>query len=192
MASVLKCSTRTVRRRLQEMGLSIRSRYTCLSDNELDKRIMEIQHCQPNRGSRMVEGILRSQHIIVQRRRVRQSLQRVNPEGIERRCRRALHRRTYNVRSHKLVRWRIDGFSRLIVYLQAANNNKAETVLQCFCDSIGIYGLPSRVRSDMGGENVLVAEFMLQHPHRGPGRSNPVLSLVDQYTTKGLNDYGGT
>ena len=190
MASVLKCSARTVRRRLQEMGLSIRSRYTCLSDNELDKRIMEIQHCQPNRGSRMVEGILRSQHIIVQRRRVRQSLQRVNPEGIERRCRRALHRRTYNVRSpnslwhidgfHKLVRWHIvihggiDRFSRLIVYLQAANNNKAETVLQCFCDSIGIYGLPSRVRSDMGGENVLIAEFMLQHPHRGPGRSSAI------------------
>ena len=39
---------------------------------------MEIQ---PNCGSRMVE---RSQHIIVQRRHVRQSLQKVNPEEIER------------------------------------------------------------------------------------------------------------
>jgi hypothetical protein len=35
MASILKCSTRTIQRRLEEMGLSIRGRYSCFSDNEL-------------------------------------------------------------------------------------------------------------------------------------------------------------
>ena len=78
--------------------------------------------------------------------------------------------------NHKLIRWRIvvhggiDGYSRLPVYLQASTNNTSDTVLKCFLTAVTEYGLPSRVRSDRGGENVLVSEFMLNHPERGPGR----------------------
>ena len=77
-------------------------------------------------------------------------------------------------------RWRIvihggiDGFSRMIVYLKASTNNHASTVYQLFHTTVQTYGLPSRVRSDKGGENVDVAWFMLSHPLRGPDRGSHI------------------
>lgn len=56
------------------------------------------------------------------------------------------------------------------MYMQANTDNKATTVFQCFMTAVNTFGLPLRVRSDKGGENVDVARYMLQHPLRGPGK----------------------
>ena len=54
-------------------------------------------------------------------------------------------------------------YSSHIIYLKACDNNRADTVLQLFTDSVERLGLPSRVREDRGGENIGVANYMLQH-----------------------------
>ena len=70
---------------------------------------------------------------------------------------------------HKLIRWclvthgAIDGYSRLIVYLKCAGNIKASTVYESFLEAVRKYHLPSRVRSDQGGENVPVAQHMIEN-----------------------------
>lgn len=55
----------------------------------------------------------------------------------------------------------IDGYSRYIVFLKASNNNRASTVFNAFREAITKYNIPSRVRTDLGLENIEVARFMV-------------------------------
>ena len=112
-------------------------------------------------------------------------------EGVALRFRLPVRRRSYNVRSpnslrhidgnHKLIRWNlvihggIDGFTRIPVYLGCANNNRAETVFGLFIKAVEEYGLRSRVRSDMGGENIALKRHMEQLPQRGEGRISMIM-----------------
>ena len=54
----------------------------------------------------------------------------------------------------------IDGYSRLITYLGCGRSNDAATVLRLFARAATAFGLPSRVRSDHGYENLNVAYLM--------------------------------
>ena len=90
------------------------------------------------------------------------------------RCAIIISRRAYSVPGpnslwhidghHSLVRWgfvihgAIDGFSRLITFLQCLTNNRSETVKTLFLDAIQSFGLPSRVRTNHGGENIVFSK----------------------------------
>lgn len=79
-----------------------------------------------------------------------------------------------NFRWRLVIHGGIDGFSRMIVFLRCSTNNLASTVLDCFVQAVRSFGLPSRVWSDKGGENVDVARYMLSHPLRGPDRGSHI------------------
>ena len=50
----------------------------------------------------------------------------------------------------------IDGYSRLITFMQCSNNNRSRTVLHYFVTGVQCYGIPERIRTDRGGENTQV------------------------------------
>ncbi|RVE55409.1 hypothetical protein OJAV_G00236630 [Oryzias javanicus] len=180
----------TIHRRMNDNGLRKSDVYSALTQEELDAVIGEIQQSHPHTGYRMMKSFLQARGLLVQTTRVRDSLRRIDPIGTEVRAlaNRTLRRRQYSVPApnamwhidgnHKLIRWRflvhggIDGFSRLIVYLSAATNNRAATVLEAFIGAVNKYGLPSRVRSDKGGENMEVAQFMVES--RGENRDSHI------------------
>eukprot|EP00794_Sanderia_malayensis_P003967 gene3966-4518_t len=182
MADMLGVSKRTIERRLHDESISLR---------ELDNIVSTIQENFPNCGLRRTDGELRRRGLRIQQSRLRKSLRRVDPLGVTIQWFQTIPRRRYTVPfpmalwhidgNHKLIRYidqtspqkveiSIDGYSRIPVFMKCSNNNRADTVLNAFLEAVDHWGLPSRVRSDKGGENVKVAMYMLEHPQRGPNR----------------------
>ena len=188
IVKLFNVSLRTIRRKITEYGLDNQASYSDINDSELDMFTQQFVIMHPFSGQRSLERYLRNLGLRIQRYKLQNSLMRVDPSGVCKHLRQSLHQRKYSVAMpnslwhidglHRLIRWRIvihgaiDGFSRLPVYLGASSNNKAETVLQHFLKAIQLYGLPSRVRCDHGRENMMISQFMLTHPDRGPGRGS--------------------
>ena len=187
MADCFLVSRATIWRRLREAGVAAR-KYSDISDAALDAIVRDIRHRHPHSGQSMIQGMLTAMGYLLQRYRVRESLQRIDPLGNLLRRHQPISRRRYCVPGpnflwhidghHSLIRWGfvvhggVDGFSRLIVYLYCSNNNRADTVLELFQRATTVFGIPSRVRSDRGGENVGVCEYMIRH--RGIDRASHI------------------
>ena len=187
IAKLLSVSERTVYRRMQQYGIE-KQDFSSIEDNTLDQVLEEIIKEFPFSGGGILAQILRQKGINVQRQRLRDSMHRIDISGVRDRKKGRLRRRVYNVQgpnhlwhvdtNHKLIRWHliiaggIDGFSRMVMFLKCVDNNKAETLLQCFLAGVENYGIPERVRSDKGMENVGIADYMISK--RGVGRGSMI------------------
>ncbi|XP_032360272.1 uncharacterized protein zgc:174680 [Etheostoma spectabile] len=188
IAKLLGVCKRTVFRRMQEEGLSVKGSYSNLTNEELDTLVRSVKLRMPHVGYRMMKGELQAMGHRVRWEQVSASMHRVDSAGIFERftglgC---VARRIYSVKgphslvhvdtNHKLIRYGIvifagiDGYSRKIMYLGASNNNKASTALGFFMSSVEKFGFPLRVRGDQGVENVGIAHCMFTV--RGCGRAS--------------------
>jgi hypothetical protein len=164
-------SRSTVYRTLDKNNLQ-RERFSSISDEELNRVIREIKEVHPDVGEVMMMGHLRSRNICVQRSRMRNILHSVDRVGITQRQVTAINRREYYVPSpkymwhldgnHKLIRWKlvihgcVDGYSRMIPFMRCSPNNKAITMVTLFNEATERIGWPLHIRTDHGGENVMV------------------------------------
>ena len=150
--------------------------YTNISEHDLDQKIADIKTDHPDIGEVMTAGHLRAQGIKIKRSALRASLQRIDPQGVAERRQSRLNHHVYENPdpnyvwhidgNHKLIRCgfvihvAIDGFSRLVTFAEASNNNLSTAVFAHFQKAVEKFGLPPRVRSDHGGENVLIWQHM--------------------------------
>ena len=163
------CISRTTSRRLKEVNYNFQeSRFTSISDLDLNQQVAGIKAEFENCGERMVIGILRARGVHVPRHRVRDIIRRIAPINTAFRWQAMHPRYQYDVPGpnalwhidglHKLIRWGfvvhggIDGFSRIVVFLTCATNNREETVMTGFSIGTRKYGIPSRVRQTTEGK----------------------------------------
>lgn len=178
ISEILGISRSTLYRRLRQEDVTEHLSYSNISDTALDSIVEQIKERHPNDGERLMIGHLMSRGICVPRTRLRASIHRVDPVNTALRRTVTVRRRVYYAEGpnsvwhidghHKLIRWRlvthggIDGFSRIIVYLHCSDNNRAATVKHVFVEACGVHGLPLKVRSDLGGENTEVWQYIAE------------------------------
>lgn len=120
----------TVRKRLKDMGLYARVRFSDISDNTLERMIRTYKRSKPRTGLRFITGYLKANGIRVQKERVRLLVRQIDGLGQLLRNHRTIDRREYRVPRphalwhmdghHKLIRWGIvihgiiDGYSRMV------------------------------------------------------------------------------
>ena len=189
IAQMFGVSRWTLYRRVREFNLQDMTSFSSMADSQLDEIIREyLREHGSTTGQTYIAGYIRSLGLRIQRRRIRESMARVDPRNTALRWACVVRRRKYSVPwpnslwhldgHHSLIRWRmvihgcIDGFSRRIMFLKCSNNNLSQTVLDLFLHAIyqdnGLW--PSRIRVDHGVENVLVCDAIVAA--RGEGRAS--------------------
>ncbi|XP_045029468.1 uncharacterized protein LOC116926095 [Daphnia magna] len=165
----------TILRKLKQFKIS-RKKFSNIDDCDLMQVIANVLADKPNMGGDVYlrHHLKTNVGVFVQRWRIRKCVHEIF--GSQPRAKNTIKRRRYQVRAplsmvhldthHKLIRWRfvvvgaVDGFSRKIFCMKLDTNNKAKTVLKHFLTGVKELGLPSRVRTDKGKENVGVAHLM--------------------------------
>ena len=114
ISSMLGISLRTLRRRMSDDNISVSSCFVDMSNEELDKIVLEICIAFPGIGYRRLLGDLMRQGYRICHDRALESLRRVDPVGIvERWVKGPVSRRQYYVPG-PLSLWHIDGNHKLI------------------------------------------------------------------------------
>ena len=180
---IIEVSRQTIYNRRQELGI-LDHQWTQMSEHDFDDLVSSIKADFPTAGEIIMAEILRSRGVYIQRGRLRDFIHRTDPFNTALRWHQ-LGRMPYSGPgpnslwhidgNHTLICWRlvvhggIDGFRRLFLYLNSSGDNKATTVLNHFNEAVRQFGLPSQMRCDHGGENVLIAQTMLELSglHRG-------------------------
>ncbi|CAG2205343.1 unnamed protein product [Mytilus edulis] len=91
----------------------LRRRYADISDNDLDVRVRRITQSNRSLGQRMVQGFLQTEGVNLPRRRIAESLIRVDEAGVVIRWCRTIRRRSYQVSGPNAL-WHVDGNHKLI------------------------------------------------------------------------------
>lgn len=120
--------------------------FSAISDSDLDLLIGEYRNKYPQSGVRYLRGRLRKKHgLRIQKRRIKESIDRVDPLGTALRNYTTIQRRSYHVSRpnalwhldghHKLIRWGfvihgiIDGYCRTVCnYLSVMRLTFTETI----------------------------------------------------------------
>lgn len=189
ISNIFQVSRWTIMRRVQQYNLGHLNRFTSISDDQIDEIIRNymLRHGSTTGESYLI-GHFRALGYHVQRRRIRSSINRVDPQNVAIRWGALVSRRVYFVPwpnslwhidgHHSLIRWGfvihgcVDGFSRRIMFIHCSTNNLASTVLDLFLTAIQETGgfWPSRIRVDYGVENTAICDAMVAT--RGEGRGS--------------------
>jgi hypothetical protein len=97
IAQLIGISRATLYRRREELEIGYEHGYNDISDSELDGVVQGIVEQSPNCGQVMMRGALLGRGLRIQRRRIRESMLRVDPAGTECRRRLRIKRRVYRV-----------------------------------------------------------------------------------------------
>ncbi|KAH7904392.1 hypothetical protein BJ138DRAFT_1166557 [Hygrophoropsis aurantiaca] len=124
----------TLHRFMKENG--IERKYSAMGSRDLDILVKIFKQRKPESGLRYLTGFLRRHGLRIQRRRVKESLRRVDRLGQRLRERRVTRRRKYQV-SRPNALWHLDGHHKLIrwgIVIHGFIDGYCRTV------SIGLFG----------------------------------------------------